>query len=294
MKITPHTKLVGLLGWPVTHSLSPLMHNLAFEALGLDYLYLNFEVRTDRLEGALGGLRALNMAGANVTLPHKEKILKFLDHIDPEAELIGAVNTIKNDAGRLIGYNTDGRGFGESLKQENDFDPHGKKVTMVGAGGAARAILVNLASGGARRIALANRTFTRAKELAQEFRDKFPKVEFMAFSLGDLAKGRYMDDPDLFVDSTSVGLDDRVTLDIPLELLPVSCIVYNVIYNPLRTHLLRQAEAIGLRAANGLGMLLYQGARSFKIWTGMEAPIEVMRDAVTRELERMALKRGSG
>lgn len=285
MEITPRTKLVGLLGWPVAHSLSPLMHNSAFQALGLDYLYLNFEVKPDQLEEAVGGLRALNMAGANVTLPHKEKISKLLDEVSPEAELIGAVNTVKNSGGRLVGYNTDGRGFLESLTEVHGFNPQGKKVTIVGAGGAARAILTSLAPQGASRIALANRTRSRAKDLVQEFRDKFPEVEFRAFGLDDLSEGKYMADSDLFVNSTPVGLDDRVWLDIPLELLPASCIVYDVIYNPSKTHLLRQAEARGLVVANGLGMLLHQGAKSFKIWTGIEAPIEVMKEAVMRALE---------
>jgi shikimate dehydrogenase len=269
----------GILGHPVAQSLSPAMHNAAFRALSLDAVYVPFPVAPEGLRAAVAGLAAAGVRGFNVTVPHKQAILPLLSEVLPEARAIGAVNTVRAEQGRLCGTNTDGEGFLHSLEHDLGFDPAGRSVLLLGAGGAARAIAFALAGAGVGRLAIANRTVARARALADECRAHFPALAVEALELGQ-APGRA---PHLLVNSTSVGMgDDRA----PLELGPVGVreAVLDIVYHPPRTPLLAAAKALGLRSANGLGMLLYQGVAAFRFWTGREPPVDIMREALQSAL----------
>lgn len=284
VEIDASTRVTGIFGHPVHHSLSPLMHNTAFKNLGLNYVYLPFNVKPGDLKGAVAAIRHMDIVGVNVTIPHKEKVIGHLDKLDTEAELVGAVNTIKNIDGELVGFNTDGRGFIESLKNDLDFSPQGKNVLIIGAGGATRGILASLALNGAKAVFLANRAYSKAKKLAEEFCDRFPSVEFFVFPLDKKSLLKYyLNNTDLLINTTPVGMSND-SLNLPLDHLPKRAVVYDIVYNPLKTPLLREAEKAGLTARNGLGMLVFQGALSFKIWTGVEAPVRLIRETLDRNL----------
>lgn len=299
VQVKASTRLVALLGHPVGHSLSPLMHNAAFNATGLDLVYLAFDVDPGDLPAALAGLRSLGFRGANVTVPHKETIIPCLDVVDPVAARIGAVNTIVNDDRCLKGYNTDGSGFLRSLK-EAGFDPEGKRAVILGAGGAARAVAFALATGGCRRLVLANRTPERARELAAALAVSgySGAVTFTlpgtgrpgpgdpgAAGAGNPATG-LQDEvaaAHLVVNTTSLGMWPRVeTIPLAPGWLQAGQWAYDLVYNPLETRFLREARRRGCRVVSGLAMLLYQGAEAFTLWTGRQAPIAVM-DRVLRE-----------
>ncbi|MFH1625798.1 MAG: shikimate dehydrogenase [Pseudomonadota bacterium] len=291
MDIDGNTKVTGILGHPVRHSLSPLMHNTAFESLGLNYVYLPFDIKPENLEGAITAIRYMNIAGVNVTIPYKEKVIRYLDELDTEAELIGAVNTIKNVDGKLLGFNTDGMGFVESLKYDLGFNPKGKNMLMIGAGGAARGIFASLCSNGAKSVCVTNRTSGRAKKLIEEFSDRFPSVEFSILPLDSLLSSndntlKYcLNSTDLLINATSVGMKgDSLTL--PLNRLPRGVIIYDIVYNPLKTPLLVEAEETGLTTQNGLSMLVFQGALSFKIWTDADPPVKLMKETLVKKLSR--------
>lgn len=274
-------KLVHLLGYPLGHSISPAMQNAAFHKLGLDYEYSALEVPPENLAELVGGLREPRIAGFNVTVPHKEKILSLLDEITPVAKLIGAVNTVKNQSGRLIGYNTDGAGFIESLKQDAAFDPAGKKVVIIGAGGASRAVAVMLAEAGAKAIVINDVQKEKAAELAEYLGSYFPiKTGANAPLTSSLV------DVDLLVNASPIGMSPRESESpLPDNLrVPTKLTVYDLVYNPMETALLRTAKGAGCRAVSGLGMLVRQGALAFTIWTGQEAPVEVMRKAALAAL----------
>lgn len=282
--MTSGTKLIALIGDPVERSLSPVMHNAAFEALGLDYAYLALRVPQASLEGAIASACVMNMAGMNVTHPHKIDILSLLDDLDESAELVGAVNTVKNDRGRLIGYNTDGAGAVRALESEVG-KLAGRKVLLLGAGGAARAIAFSLAEKGA-ELTIANRTASRARELATAIkRNSGVDVGRIGMSRRELAKA--IGQMDILINATTVGMYPDVNRAlVTADMMHRGLIVNDIVYEPLQTRLLREAKKAGARAVTGLGMLIHQGALSFEIWTGRRAPIKVMAAAAKRELRR--------
>ncbi len=283
--ITGVTKVVGIFGDPVEHSLSPLMHNSVIEIIGIDYVYVPWKVEPPMLESALSGVRAMGIRGVNLTIPHKERALNYLDSVSKEVEVTGAVNTVVNDEGRLSGYNTDGRGFILSLLAEHAFSPRGKRVVVIGAGGAARGIAAALALDGAGTIIIANRTEERAKRLASEFGEKIPETGFFGTSLDRKGLEAVLGNADLLVNASSAGMNGMNDLDVPLEALPAGAIVADIVYKPLRTKLLRDAERLGLKTENGLGMLACQGALALELWAGCPPPLAEMKSALRGLME---------
>lgn len=280
--IDGHTRLVGLIGWPTRHSLSPLMHNAAFQSLMLNWSYVPLPVQLGRVENAISGLAALGFRGANVTIPYKEAIIPLLHSLYPEAKEIGAVNTIVVETdGTLVGHNTDSLGFIAAL-QHSGFDPKGRSAVICGAGGAARAAVHGLLDAGARGITLLNRTLARAERLISAFVDERLHAETM--SLETLVKAA--EDGDLLVNATPVGMWPHVDGSIWPSDLPVSphLTVFDLVYNPVETQLLQQAQESGARVISGLEMLLQQGAAAFELWTGKKAPIATMRTALQEEV----------
>jgi shikimate dehydrogenase len=262
------------------------MQNAAFAALGLNFVYLPFQVSKADLAAAVAGLRALGLAGANVTVPHKEAVLPYLDEVAEEARLIGAVNTIVNRGGRLKGYNTDGTGFLRAAV-EAGFEPRGAAAVILGAGGAARAVSFALALAGARRIAIFNRTYARAEALAEEVSGA-TGVWAAALPWDELAKCgvEVMGTANIVVQTTSLGMhpQEAAVPPVPANAFRKEQLVVDLVYNPPRTEFLRLAEECGARTENGLGMLLYQGAAALELWTGQQAPVAVMREALERVL----------
>ena len=271
--ISGTTRVLGVIGDPVAHTASPAMHNAALQVLKLDYVYAAFRVAPAALPQALAGMRALGMVGLNVTVPHKQAVMAHLDEISAEAQSIGAVNTIANRDGRLVGYNTDAFGIVQSLKADGDLDPLPPKVVLLGAGGAARAVLYALlARDEVEEVLLLNRTVEKAAALAGDL-DSTGKVR-----VGSLAETASIGDAGLLINATALGMHPR---DDVSPLADPSCLhehilVADIVYNPLETVLMRQAAAAGASAINGLGMLAWQGARSFEIWTGVGPPVEAM------------------
>jgi shikimate dehydrogenase len=256
------------------------MHNAAIRALGLDYIYAPFDVSPARLSQAINDIHDLGITGVNVTIPHKEAIIDLLDEVTDEARRIGSVNTIVNLDGKLIGSSTDGAGFLESLI-EVDFSPAGRNVMVLGAGGAARAIVFALA-GVKSRIFLWNRTIERAKQLACDVNGA-TECDIQICRPESLAEG--LCEADILVNCTSIGMNPKPD-EIPIapELLHQDMLVYDLVYNPIKTRLLAAAEAVGARTMNGVKMLVYQGALSFKAWTGIDPPVDIMEAAVLSKL----------
>ncbi len=280
-EITSTTILVGVIGDAVRASLSPRMHNAAFKALGLDWCYVAFPVTRDRLADALRGLVALGIAGANVTVPHKEAALAYLDETSDEARLIGAVNTVKVVGGRLVGYNTDGAGLLDALTKDAGIIPGEARVVIVGAGGAARAAAFTIAAAGAPFVAIANRNWDRASALAEALRRAFPHCLVEALPLAGPGIHRALEQATLLIQATTVGAgSQRGVSPVPEESLHPGLLVMDMVYEPRETTLLRAARARGCRTLCGLAMLVYQGARAFETWTGCRAPVDVMRKAV--------------
>ncbi|BAF59310.1 MAG: shikimate dehydrogenase [Pelotomaculum sp.] len=285
--ISGRTRVCGIFGCPVEHSFSPAMQNAAFKAAGLDYVYVPFLVRPGHLQAAVEAVRALDMAGVNVTIPHKETVLSFLDEISEEARLTGAVNTIVNRTGRLFGDNTDGKGFLRSLKENTGFTPAGKTALLIGAGGAARAVAVQLALAGLKKLFLANRSEGRARELAAFLAAQAgTEVEVIPWPKGEseVLPGRAVTESDLVVQATSLGMYPRQqeTVPLPFELFGPGKVACDLVYNPVETLFLQKAGQAGATAVDGLGMLLYQGALAFELWTGIAAPVGAMREALVR------------
>lgn len=277
--VTGTTRVTGLFGHPVSHSLSPTMQNAAFEDLGLDYIYITFDVHPDDLEAAVQSIRVLGLVGVNVTIPHKERVLAFLDWISEDARQIGSVNTILNSGGILKGYSTDGPGFIKDLKTAG-IDPSSSRVAVLGAGGAARATVYSLASQGA-SVQVLNRTHSRAVELAMRINEALKKDLVVPVSLESVDARNAVKEADLLVNCTSVGMYPNVdALPIQPEWLHEGFFVYDQVYSPPETALLRAARAVGARGVNGAGMLVEQGAMSFEIWTGKSPSIEVMKKVV--------------
>jgi len=280
--ISGKTRVCGIIGDPIEHTMAPVMHNAAFKALGIDYRYLPFRVRMADLAGAIGGLRTLNLRGLNVTIPHKTAVIPFLDKLDPSAERIDAVNTIVNDDGVLTGYNTDAAGFLQALL-EKGIEPAGKRVAILGAGGAARGISFILAERGAHPVIL-NRHPGRAEELARRINQALKKeVKARPLTEADLAAA--LAKADILVNTTSVGMvPDIAATPVPAELLGSGLTVFDIVYNPIKTRLLREAEAAGARTIDGLAMLVWQGALAFEKWTGQKAPVNLMRKEAAKAL----------
>ncbi|MEA3560835.1 MAG: shikimate dehydrogenase [Candidatus Omnitrophota bacterium] len=283
MKINANTKVYALFGHPVKHTFSPVMHNAAFKKLGLNSVYVAFDVMPIKIGEAIKSITSINLGGVNLTIPHKERALTYLDRVDNQARLIGAVNTIVKKDGRLIGYNTDGIGLVALLKKDLCLNPKGKNIFILGAGGAARAVAVQLAGQGAAQIILTDFIYRRAQNLALRIRHSFStcKVRVSSPGIKEISKG--IKNCDLLINATPVGMkkSDPLLID-PRSLHPL-LVVCDLVYNPAQTKLLKYARQRNLKAANGLGMLLYQGAAAFELWTGRKAPIDVMRKALLRQ-----------
>lgn len=284
-KTSGSTGVFGIIGFPVKHTLSPHFQNAAFAYLGIDARYIPFETAPRELKAVLRGLRELGIRGINVTIPHKQAVLKLLDSLSPEAKGIGAVNTVVFKGGKAKGYNTDGEGFIRSLKEDLKFSPKGKQVFLFGCGGAAQAIAFVLAREGARSITFADRIEKRAKELSSKTGKDFPKcavkqAPFIASRIDEEVL-----DSDLLVNASPVGMHKGDRCIVSPKALHSRLAVYDIVYNPPVTPLIKEAKKRGLKAANGLGMLLYQGALSFELFTGKQAPVEVMRGALKKAVK---------
>lgn len=277
---------IGLIGWPVGHSLSPAMQNAAFAALGMDWEYILLPVPPGEVGAAVRRLAARGFRGANVTVPHKEAVMPYLSHVTEAARAIGAVNTIVvEEDGTLLGENTDWTGFLAALR-EAGFEPEGRRALILGAGGAARAVAYALARSGAHAVVL-NRTLERAEALVRDLGPATPRGLLEAGPLEPTALIREARRADLLVNATSVGMWPRADESPWPDGLPIPAhlVVMDLVYRPLETKLLRQAREAGARTVDGLGMLVHQGARAFECWTGRPAPVEVMRAACYRALE---------
>ena len=281
MHVRATTKVYGIFGHPVSHSLSPIMHNAAFRKLNLDCVYVAFDIHPNNLESATHAIKSMGISGVNVTIPHKERIISLLDGTSPEVSLTGAVNTVKNKNGNLTGYNTDVEGFLMAIKEDLGVTPKGLRIFLQGAGGAARAVLTALCMTGASEIYLINRTLDKANTLASEFRKSYNNVSIDPYALEDRdSVERSLRTADLLINASSSGMEGVASITLQLELLPKQSLVYDLVYKPRDTALLSRAKELGLRSAGGISMLLYQGAKSFEIWTGEMAPVGEMRKAL--------------
>jgi len=283
MKITGHTQLTGLLGSPVAHSISPLMHNEAFQRLGLDYAYLCFDVGEDTLPQAVEGLKALKVRGFNLTMPNKNKVIELLDDLSPAARLIGAVNTVVNENGRLIGHNTDGIGYWKATLDAGH-GLTGETMTIMGAGGAATAICAQAALNGAKKLHIfarsSSRFFARTEALVQTINRTTSCCAFLHEHGDSAALKDAIQESKLLLNATSVGMaphTDASILTDPSLFFP-ELIVSDVIYNPRETLFLKMAREAGCETFNGMYMLLYQGAEAFRLWTGKEMPVDVIKE----------------
>lgn len=285
MNISGRTKLVGIIGEPLEHSLSPTIHNAAFDYLGLDWCYVPLRVRESQVVQALEGLRALDFIGFNVTMPLKTSVMPFLDEVAMFAESVGAVNTVYVEGEKLIGYNTDGRGFLNALTEELGFDVRDRRVFIAGAGGAARSVSVSLALGGARSITVFNRTEKRAEDMKDTIHRSVPDVPVEVVTPGD-EYGRLVERADVLINAVPRGrLMGEHGLAFSMDAVSRGQVVCDLNYSTELSDLLREAESRGARVMDGRGMLLYQAAAAFEIWTGLEAPVEVMRRALAEALE---------
>ncbi|HEX9665673.1 MAG TPA: shikimate dehydrogenase [Thermodesulfobacteriota bacterium] len=281
MHVRATTKVYGIFGHPVSHSLSPIMHNAAFRKLNLDCVYVAFDIHPTNLDSATQAIKSLGILGVNVTIPHKERIISFLDETSPEGTLTGAVNTVKNEDGKLTGYNTDVEGFLMAIKEDLGVIPRGLRILLLGAGGAARAVLTGLCMNEASEIYLVNRTIDKARALASEFKKSYKDISIEPYSLEDTdSVERSLRTADLLINASSSGMKGVAPIKLQLELLPKDSMIYDLVYKPRETDLLKGAKELGLKAAGGLSMLIYQGAKSFEIWTGEKAPVDVMRKAI--------------
>lgn len=275
-QVNGSTRILGILGYPVSHSLSPAMQNAALRASGLNFIYVPFEIAPAGLGDAITALKALDVAGFNVTIPHKTEVIRFLDELDDSAAAAGAVNTVINRSGRLVGYNTDGDGLIRSIASDFQFDVRGARIALIGAGGAARGAAAALCRAGAARIVIANRTLEKARELESIMSQRFSGTELSTVSdFRELEE--CLANIDIVVNTTSIGMNRDQVHEFRLARLPRTAMVYDMVYAPLKTPLLQEAERLGFKAANGLGMLASQGELAFTIWTGVPPPFGVMR-----------------
>ncbi|HEY4416662.1 MAG TPA: shikimate dehydrogenase [Verrucomicrobiae bacterium] len=296
--INAATRLCAVLGSPIRHSASPTMHNAAYAALGLNWRYLAFEVQPENLRAAIEGAKALGIAGFNLTVPHKLLALEMVDALDESAKIWGAVNTIRFEGRsptgdwqplrhfekaapveiRSVGFNTDADGLARSLREDLQFELRGKRVLLLGAGGAGRSIALKLAAENVSQLFLVNRTLSKISQIIMEIHKRFPAVRVMQdYPLADV---------DLIINATSLGLkpEDALPLDEKRFFLKPAHAVYDIIYRPAETPFLAAAKKAGCKTANGLGMLLHQGALAFEIWTGQTPPVSIMRQALEQNI----------
>jgi shikimate dehydrogenase len=278
---------LGVFGDPVAHSLSPQVQNAALRETKIDGQYARFQISPNELRQALNRLRTLSFIGANLTVPHKIAALEFVDDLDESALRIGAVNTLKIDNGQVRGFNTDGKGFSRAIREEFSVDLRDLRIMILGAGGAARAIALQCAKESCERLVIANRTFEKAKKLADDLRDLFagprvlgPVARLQAIAWEESAFRFQIANVDLIVNATPLGLNRSDPSPIPSRLLAPHLMIYDTVYSERRTPFISAALEAGARGANGLSMLLHQGALAFEIWFGREAPIDAMRAAL--------------
>lgn len=280
--ITGKTNVVGIIGNPVEHSLSPLMHNAAFKHLDLDYIYVPFLVDENKLETAINGAKSLNIKGLNVTIPHKTEVIKHLDSLDKAAELIGAVNTIKFDDDYAKGFNTDGIGAVKAIEEVSTVK--NKKVVMLGAGGAARAVAFQILIDGAGSLVIANRTPENAFNLQKELIEKL-NADVKTADFGEKLEKELLD-ADILINTTPIGMYPNINQEslVKADMMHSNLIVNDLVYNPLKTCLLQECEKANAEAISGIKMLIYQGMESFKIWTGVYPPLDVFKKALNEKI----------
>lgn len=287
MEVSGKTKVFCVIGDPIEHSLSPIMHNAAFRHLKIDAVYVAFNVKEKMLEDAVKGMRSFGICGMNVTMPHKTAIIKYLDESGPVANFVGAVNTVLNADGKLLGFNTDGIGALRAL-EENGVKPKGKRVLLLGAGGAGRAIAFQLAQETDELVVL-NRDVNKARLLAGVLRKRFNK-KVVGNGLSHNVLKNWIGDVDVLINATSVGMhphQDETPVD--KSLLRPNLTVMDIVYNPVETRLLKEAKSAGAKVIYGTEMLVFQGAASFEIWFNRPAPVSVMREAIMEKLQARGL-----
>ncbi len=289
MAISGKTRVCGVIGDPIEHTLSPTIHNAAFNHLKLAFVFLAFRVKAADLENAVRGMRGLGIHGLNVTMPHKSTVISFLDEVDATVQFLGSANTILNKDGKLSGFNTDGVGALKALR-ENGTELSEKKVLLLGAGGAAKAIAFSLAKE-VGELAILNRTAEKANELAETLGRMFNK-KVVGDVLSSDAIAQNLRDSDILINATSVGMKPNLSQSLVApQWLKSDLAVMDIVYNPVETKLARDAKAAGAKVISGVEMLIYQGAASFEIWTGCSAPIEVMRRAALNKLSSAGASR---
>lgn len=284
MNINGETRLTGIIGHPLTYTISPAIHNAVFGKLGMNFAYVPLVVEPDKLFGALEGLRSLGFVGVNVTMPFKEAVLPFMDDIASYAQMVGAVNTIHIRDGQLIGYNTDGRGFIASLENDAGFDPSGKRAVILGAGGGARSVAASLCLAKCVGITVVNRTIERAESLVEMISTKFGDCAAQAIPTGDAAVKKAVSEADLVINATPAGVDAAVEVPEAIGYVGAKQLVFDLVYKPEESPVITAAQKKGASVLNGLGMLVYQGASAFEIWTGRNAPPEIMFEAAREAL----------
>lgn len=282
-RITGHTGLLALIGSPVGHSGSPAMYNYSFERLGLDYAYVALDIKENEVKAAIDAMRLFHMRGCNVTMPDKVESAKYMDELSPAAQIIGAVNTIVNDDGKLTGYITDGEGFVNNLK-DHGIDIRGKKITVAGGGGAATAIQVQCALDGAREISIFNikdAFFERTLQTAEKIKKAVPEIVVNVYDIADTERmTEEITSSDIFANATIVGMKPMENESVVKDLAAFrpGLVVCDAVYNPEETKLLREAKEAGCTCVGGKGMLLWQGVAAFKLYTGMDMPVEEVKE----------------
>lgn len=281
MRISGNTKLIGILGHPVSHTLSPLMNNAAFEAMGLDICYVPLDVAPEGLQEAVTGVKVMGFLGANVTIPHKIEAARMVDKLEGIAAITGAVNTIVNDSGLLIGHNTDGDGFIRALAETVDIDFPAAQPLLIGAGGAARSIALALAGKNIKRLTIVNRSRLRSEDLKALIADSFPGLSVETVTFEDELAG-VVSACNIVINATSIGLEGNLKMpQVPVDRLTKDHVVCDIVYTQTQeTPFLTAARGKGATTLGGLGMLLHQGAAAIQLWTGVEPPIDVMRGAL--------------
>lgn len=274
------TRLYGIFGDPVSHSLSPQMQNAAMRKAGINACYLPFHVVPEQLEQAVSALRVLDFGGVNITLPHKQNVITYLDRVDEDALLIGAVNTVVNREGLLYGYNTDAGGFLRAIKEGLGFNPQRKTVLLFGAGGACRAAVVALLRSGAQKLVLVNRDRAKALALLEQMRPIFPEAQLRTEVAGSAEFEAALSDVDLVVNTTSIGLRGEPFTLCPVEKIEASASVYDMVYSVGETPLVQAARRLGLSAADGIGMLAGQGEEAFALWFNQQPQEGLMKNCL--------------